>query len=287
MAKKKNKSKNLGDTSSQWGRGYVQNQREEDDWIKSDEVVYLTAGKCPNEKSPMRLEISANVRRAFEYLCKKLPTNEWALYLIGDVDPEDADLIHINQYELREQRVCGAHVVWIRDGLETSYIDEIKELYPGKKIGNVHSHNGMTPFASSEDREIMLIEGDFGVIVNNVGAIKAWTHFQLSCGVWVLPEVTIKYEQVEEEEITDLDLSLIKTNVSHHAHNHNDWRFGFNNTDNIKHFPDLPNRGDANSSNPGLDLSLYAKDNALLEQESNDDDDDDLLKKWNDLSKWK
>lgn len=190
--------------------GYVNRVDESDNWITPNESNYVTDGKCPHTKSDMVLIISNDVRKAFRYLHKKLPGLEWALYLLGERgDGEESNVIKITGYVMKPQKSSGAHVVFVRDGMDTSYRDDVKKEYPDKIVGNVHSHNNMGVFPSGEDQDVMLVDGEFALIVNAREEVRGWTHFKLPCGSWVLSEVKVYYEDEVDDTVPEgIDLSL-------------------------------------------------------------------------------
>lgn len=175
-------------------------------WDKTD-VVYLDSdGLCPFAHNEIDIKIAKKVTAVYNFLKEKYKNLEWELYLIGTLK---GNTILVEDYEIYPQEVTSVHVQWVEDGIETSYIYEVKAKHPGKIVGNIHSHNVMSPiFKSFEDEENALVEGDFGVIINNKGEVGAWMKKKLPCGAFILLEVPVDLEQTDE--VTPIDTSFIQ-----------------------------------------------------------------------------
>ena len=203
--KRKKTSKKKEDFVISSNIGYVSG-----DWISPDEDPYIKDDKCPHAKNPgIKVVISTKVENVFRYMHHKLPGREWALYLLAELNH---NVYYVVDYVLKPQKSSGAHVVFIRDGMPTSYRDDVQKEHPNLHVGNVHSHNNMGVFASGEDKDVILVDGEFACIVNAREDIKAWSRIKLPCGKWALVEVDVEYESrlVEEE---DIDFSLIQPEI--------------------------------------------------------------------------
>ena len=164
-------------------------------WTKTD-VVYLKDKKCPYAHTRKSLLVKKNIVAVFNYLLKKYEHLEWQLYLIGDLK---GNKIVITDYEIYPQLVRPAHTQWVEDGIPTSYIYEVKQKYPGRIVGNIHSHNIMSPEKSYEDEENALVEGDFGIIINNKKMARAWMKKKLPCSSFILLEIPVALEKTQRE----------------------------------------------------------------------------------------
>lgn len=195
---KKDKENKTWDAVAQW----------KEDGEKTG-VVYLNndSHKCPYAEPDVTLIVNKKIQGAFKYLCNRIPHLEWFLYLIGE--RRDDKTIYVNDFEIYPQKATGGDVEWVDEsGLRTSYIYEVKNKNPGKIVGNAHSHNSMAVFPSGTDVEYALVEGDFGIITNNTGEMKAWMRHKLPCGAFSLAEIKVMYETELIEEVS-VDMNKI------------------------------------------------------------------------------